>query len=53
MKLHWSLDGDVTLCGRLVSTVRLAPALDGITCIRCKSHPVLDGELGNMTHTGH
>lgn len=56
MKLHYSswVQEGYTLCG-LVITSKLGMTGDvhEITCSRCQGSKLLDGELGNMTHTGH
>lgn len=55
-KLHYSAPGTSgkTLCGRVISgNLRVTADPNAVTCIRCYGSRWLDGELGNMTHTGH
>lgn len=53
-KKHYTLDGRKTVCGRpVLITTPMATDPYLITCILCRSSPLLDGKLGNMTHTGH
>lgn len=51
---HYPLDKTKTLCGRPI-TIMMKVTRDAsrVTCASCKSSPHLDGQLGNMTHSGH
>ena len=62
-KTHYERPGDInkTLCGRVIlrysSTGTLVAALrtekdpHALTCVMCKTHPSLDGQLGPMRRT--
>ena len=53
-KRHYARDRQHTLCGREISpSMKMTSDVNRITCIHCKGSPQLDGQLGNMTHTGH
>lgn len=55
-KLHYSswVNEGYTLCGRVITaTLRVTSSVHDITCDRCRGSEMLDGQLGNMTHTGH
>lgn len=50
---HYPLNKTRTLCGRPITIMmKVTTDVTRITCVACKSSPHLDGELGNMTHTG-
>jgi hypothetical protein len=55
-KIHYQdrATGVKTLCGRAVFlTTRVTADVTRVTCISCRTSPLLDGRLGNVTHTGH
>ena len=55
MKLHYSswVNEGYTLCGLVITgKLRVTARVHEITCIRCRGSQLLDGQLGNMTHTG-
>lgn len=51
---HYPRDKTTTLCGRPITIMmKMTTDVTRITCTSCHGSPQLDGQLGNMTHTGH